>query len=68
LATVTIYLNGTDEDIKQMIRDLKNSRRKGNPYVGRSESEIAKMLLLIEVGRQHKRLCGTERRQARSKG
>ena len=43
--------------MKAMIEDLRITRVDGNPYVDRSESEIAWMLLHEELKRQHKRLC-----------
>ena len=55
--TITIYLASEDEGIKQMILDLKKSRHPDNHFVGRSESEIARMILSEGVTRQHTRLC-----------
>jgi hypothetical protein len=60
--TITIYLNDGDADIKSMIKDLKISESKNNPFVGRSESDIAKLLLLSEIRREHKRFCTTAKR------
>jgi hypothetical protein len=56
---ITIYLKSGDAPIKQMLKQLMTANRAGNPYFDRrSESEVAKMLLLKEVSRAHKRFCG----------
>jgi len=56
--SITIYLNSDDPDIKAMLAELKAAKQSGNPYTSRSESEIAKMLLLPELARAQKRFCG----------
>lgn|GEM_PF-3812710 len=65
--TITIYLNAKDPDIKATLRDLKNSRSKQNPYQNRSESVIAKMLLMEAVIRLGKLRRPGEIRGRRSK-
>ena len=55
--SITIYLGPQDTDLKILIGELKRSSRENNPYLSRSESEIAKMLLTREVNREHERLC-----------
>lgn len=55
--TITIHLNGSDVDLKRMLGELAKSRHGDNPYVGRSESEIAKMLLREPLEKKHKRFC-----------
>jgi hypothetical protein len=58
--SITIYLVPEDPDLKRLIGDLKRSSIEDNPYQGRSESEIARMLLTREVKREHQRLCRSE--------
>ena len=45
MSRITINLNDNDIDLKKKIQKLKKSKAPGNPYVNRSESEIAKMIL-----------------------
>jgi hypothetical protein len=60
--TITIYLSTGDIPIKTVIAELKAAKHGGNPYIGRSESEIAKMLLIKEVTRAQKRYCQKSKR------
>ncbi len=56
--SITVYLREEDAGVKQMLKDLRNAASAGNPYVGRSESEISGMLLVAAIREQHKRYCG----------
>lgn len=48
---ITVHLREDDPDLKSMIKTLSKTRAEGNPFVDRSESEIARMLLVQEVQR-----------------
>ena len=62
--SITIYLKPEDAAIKQMLKQLIGANKAGNPYFNRrSESEVAKMLLLKEVSRAHRRFCGKAKRK-----
>lgn len=39
-----------------MIQDLKKSKNSSNPYINRSESEIAKMILHPALEKEHKKI------------
>lgn len=54
---ITIYPRPDSPDLKAMIQALRVSKADSNPYFGRSESDIARMLLSVELTRQHKRFC-----------
>lgn len=55
--TITIHLGPADQDLKQMINELR--RHQGNnEYCDRSESVVAKMLLREVLPREHRRICG----------
>ena len=53
---ITIYPRA-GANLSAMIDDLRTSRADGNPYLDRSVSEVARMLLADELRRQHKRFC-----------
>jgi hypothetical protein len=56
---ITIYQKREDEDdLKRMLQDLKKRNHSENAYHGRSESEIAKMILRGPLKAEHERLCG----------
>jgi hypothetical protein len=56
---VTIYPKKQDpENLKQMLRSLGKHDGAKNPYRGRSESEIARMLLLGPLKKEYQRICG----------
>jgi hypothetical protein len=58
-AVITIYQQKKDpDDLKRMIRDLKKHDGENNAYHGRSESEIAKMILREALKKEHERVCG----------
>ena len=58
-AVITIYQKKQDsDDLKRMIRGLSKCDVDGNPYRGRSESEVAKMLLRDLVKKEYKKFCG----------
>ena len=54
--SITIYPRA-GADLSAMIEDLRTTRSEGNPYIGRSVSEVAWMLLSEELQRQHTRYC-----------
>jgi hypothetical protein len=67
MASISIYLNSEgeearDQDLKKMIRDLKKQDGKTNRYSGRSESEIAKMILQDGLIKEHRKICGKSKK------
>ncbi|MGA8611301.1 MAG: hypothetical protein WB760_06235 [Xanthobacteraceae bacterium] len=62
--SVTVNQGDGDElDYKRLIDELRKSRRKGNIYSGRSESETVKLLLDRILPREHRRFVGSARRK-----
>lgn len=58
-ATITIYQRKEDQDdLKKMILDLKKQSGDRNPFRGRSESEIAKLILAKGLKEEHRNICG----------
>jgi hypothetical protein len=57
--TITIRLREDEVDMKQQIAALKKHKGKEetNPYGGRSESDIAKMLLESPLEKEYVRIC-----------
>ena len=45
MAKITMNLNKDEYKLKEMIQALSKANSRGNPYLKRSESEIAKMIL-----------------------
>lgn len=61
-ATITIRLKDEEKILKSKIKDLgfkDGGENFNNPYSGRSESEIAKMLLKVRLEDEHKRICSS---------
>ena len=52
---ITINLNEEEEKLKDMIRSLKETKAKSNPYSNRSESVIAKMILQPALEEEYKK-------------
>jgi hypothetical protein len=57
-ATITINQTESDLDFKAMLQDLRRKEDPGNPYSGRSESTILKMILRKVLREEHDRICG----------
>jgi hypothetical protein len=55
--TITINQVERDPDFKSMIHDLRSKEDHSNPYRGRSESEIVKMILKEFLIAEHQRIC-----------
>lgn len=45
MSKITLHLNEDENRLKDMIKALQETKKGGNPYYKRSESEIAKMVL-----------------------
>ena len=58
---ITVRQLDADIAFKAMIEELKKKEGAENPYHGRSESEIAKMLLRDKLIEEHKRICNKKR-------
>ena len=52
---ITINLNEKEVELKDMIRKLREHNVNGNPYIGRSESVIAKMILQPALKREYEK-------------
>lgn len=59
MSRITINLSNSDEELKQKIQQLKDSTAHGNPYVNRSESVIAKMILGPALEKEFNKYCNT---------
>jgi hypothetical protein len=57
-ATITINQTERDPDFKAMLQDLQCKEDPANPYSGRSESTILKMILRRALREEHDRICG----------
>ncbi len=58
--TITIHLGDGYPDLKGMIQDLRTTAGSSNRYYGRSESEIARMLLEGTLPAIHQEVCGLQ--------
>lgn len=59
MANITIHLNSEDRDIKEKLRALRKIDSRDNPYLDRSESIAAKMLLKGALEKELTRLMKT---------
>jgi hypothetical protein len=55
-ATITVNLTDHDLDFKSMLSDLRNIDDLANPYFGRSESDIVKMMLKRILPAEHQQI------------
>lgn len=55
MAKISINLSKNETKLKDLIKDLSETKTDGNPYFKRSESEIAKMILEPALSEEHKK-------------
>ena len=55
--TITIIQNDSG-DLKALLKELRDTSDNGNPYYGRSESSIARMILQPALAEEHRKYCG----------
>jgi hypothetical protein len=55
MGRITVNLSEDEENMKKMIKDLQKSNVDGNPYLKRSESEVAKMILQPALLKEHQK-------------
>ena len=63
MSRITINLNDNEKDLKRKIQELKKSKARGNQYVNRSESEIAKMILGPALENEFNKYCSSNRKK-----
>jgi len=53
MSRITINLKEDEITLKNMIKDLKEADVYGNPYLARSESIVAKLILKLALEKEH---------------